>query len=71
MCCRGCSAFTPIAGADCTERNHLTKNHIYPDYVFSVLHHRRSASASMSLCRDCRRLKQCLMTPGTHGIFQC
>jgi hypothetical protein len=20
---------------------------------------------------DCRRLKQCLMTPGTHGIFQC
>ena len=20
---------------------------------------------------DCRRLKQCLMTPGIHGIFQC
>jgi len=21
--------------------------------------------------KTCRRLRQCLMTPGTHGIFQC
>ncbi|HEY6810517.1 MAG TPA: hypothetical protein VIZ70_05265 [Propionibacteriaceae bacterium] len=30
--------FHPIAVRDCTERNHVSKVHIYPDYVFSVLH---------------------------------
>ena len=30
--------FHPIAVKDCTERNHVSKVHIYPDYVFSVLH---------------------------------
>ncbi len=30
--------FHPIAVRDCTERNHVSKVHIYRDYVFSVLH---------------------------------
>jgi Mg2+ and Co2+ transporter CorA len=30
--------FHPIAVRDCVERNHVSKVHIYPDYVFSVLH---------------------------------
>ena len=30
--------FHPIAVRDCIERNHVSKVHIYPDYVFSVLH---------------------------------
>jgi Mg2+ and Co2+ transporter CorA len=30
--------FHPIAVRDCLERNHVSKVHIYPDYVFSVLH---------------------------------
>jgi magnesium transporter len=34
----GVFGFHPIAVRDCTERNHVSKVHIYPDYVFSVLH---------------------------------
>ena len=34
----GVFGFHPIAVKDCTERNHVSKVHIYPDYVFSVLH---------------------------------
>jgi magnesium transporter len=30
--------FHPIAVRDCVERNHVSKVHIYPEYVFSVLH---------------------------------
>jgi magnesium transporter len=30
--------FHPIAVRDCTERNHVSKVHIYRDYMFSVLH---------------------------------
>ena len=29
------------------------------------------AQAIVRPAEDCRRLKQCLMTPGTHGIFHC
>jgi predicted CoA-binding protein len=31
----------------------------------------RCAQAIVRPGEDCRRLKQCLMTPGTHVIFQC
>jgi magnesium transporter len=34
----GVFGFHPIAVRDCVERNHVSKVHIYPDYVFSVLH---------------------------------
>jgi magnesium transporter len=34
----GVFGFHPIAVRDCIERNHVSKVHIYPDYVFSVLH---------------------------------
>ena len=34
----GVFGFHPIAVKDCVERNHVSKVHIYPDYVFSVLH---------------------------------
>ncbi len=34
----GVFGFHPIAVRDCTERNHVSKVHIYPEYVFSVLH---------------------------------
>jgi magnesium transporter len=34
----GVFGFHPIAVRDCVERNHGSKVHIYPDYVFSVLH---------------------------------
>jgi hypothetical protein len=34
----GVFGFHPIAVRDCTERNHVSKVHIYPDYVFFVLH---------------------------------
>jgi len=34
----GVFEFHPIAVRDCVERNHVSKVHIYPDYVFSVLH---------------------------------
>ncbi len=30
--------FHQIAVRDCMERNHVSKVHIYPEYVFSVLH---------------------------------
>jgi Mg2+ and Co2+ transporter CorA len=30
--------FHPIAVRDCTERNHVSKVHVYADYVFVVLH---------------------------------
>ena len=30
--------FHQIAVRDCVERNHVSKVHIYPEYVFSVLH---------------------------------
>jgi Mg2+ and Co2+ transporter CorA len=30
--------FHPIAVRDCVERNHVSKVHAYPDYVFTVLH---------------------------------
>jgi hypothetical protein len=32
---------------------------------------RARAQAIVRPGEDCRRLKQCLTTPGTHGIFQC
>jgi Mg2+ and Co2+ transporter CorA len=32
----GVFGFHPIAVRDCVERNHVSKVHIYPDYVFSV-----------------------------------
>ena len=38
MCCRGCSDFTRSPCGTALERNHVSKVHIYPDYVFSVLH---------------------------------
>jgi magnesium transporter len=34
----GVFGFHPIAVRDCVERNHVSKVHIYPEYVFSVLH---------------------------------
>jgi magnesium transporter len=34
----GVFGFHPIAVPDCVEPNHVSKVHIYPDYVFSVLH---------------------------------
>ena len=34
----GVFGFHPIAVRDCVERNHVSKVHIYTDYVFSVLH---------------------------------
>jgi magnesium transporter len=34
----GVFGFHPIAVRDCTERNHVSKVHVYPDYAFSVLH---------------------------------
>lgn len=30
--------FHPIAVRDCVERNHVSKLHVYPDHVFTVLH---------------------------------
>lgn len=30
--------FHPIAIRDCVERNHVSKVHVYPDHVFTVLH---------------------------------
>ncbi len=30
--------FHPIALRDCVERNHVSKLHVYPDHVFTVLH---------------------------------
>jgi magnesium transporter len=30
----GVFGFHPIAVRDCTERNHVSKVHIYPEYVF-------------------------------------
>ena len=34
----GVFGFHPIAVRDCIERNHVSKFHIYADYVFTVLH---------------------------------
>ena len=34
----GVFGFHQIAVRDCVERNHVSKVHIYPEYVFSVLH---------------------------------
>ncbi len=34
----GVFGFHQIAVRDCVERNHVSKVHVYPDYVFSVLH---------------------------------
>ena len=34
----GVFGFHRIAVQDCIERNHVSKVHIYPDHVFSVLH---------------------------------
>jgi hypothetical protein len=37
---------------DCTERNHVSKVHIYPDYLFSVLHAPKGWQARpCALCR--------------------
>jgi magnesium transporter len=34
----GVFGFHPIAVRDCVERNHVSKVHVYPDHVFTVLH---------------------------------
>ena len=44
--------FHLIAVRDCVERNHVSKVHIYPEYVFSVLHAPESRQARpRALCR--------------------